>query len=158
MGANCAKVEETPLEQVISRQNLTTYSKQMIALFQGDVFLIVLDSDWFEMWSFASSPGIGAEFKGQLNQIQSAVTSTEQTIKHLNEGWRVEELSSFRLTCLSSRIWVWILNETNHVIVVHRFRDEDARAEEPPDLPQKATDLCMKIKDSIPSLNNEQIQ
>jgi LytS/YehU family sensor histidine kinase len=129
--------------------NVTKYAEQMVSLFTQDVFLVIFNSVGDRIWSFISSTQMNSEFQTQLRQVQDAISATEQTIRNLNEGWRVEELNAFRLVCLSSRIWVWLLNETHRFVVINRVGNGQEFEREPPDLSEKATALCEKIRDSI---------
>jgi hypothetical protein len=150
MGGACSCVDGDS-EALAGRPDasLNRHAQALCALFTHDVFIAVFDADWGNSWSFASSPQFRSEFQTQLRQIQDAVATTEQTIRNLNEGWRVDELTAFRLVCLSSRIWVWLLNETHHLIVVNKVSSGEDFVADPPDLGERATALVGEIRDAL---------
>jgi hypothetical protein len=157
MGA-CCGCADGGTEQVVDGARMTTYSKELTSLFRNDVFLVVFDACWNEIWSFSTSPPVGEEYRGQLRQIHAAISDTESAIQSLNESWRVEELASFRLVCLSSRIYVWLLGESYHLVVVNKFNAEEEPPPDPPDFDQRANGLCDQIKGSIFALTLPLVQ
>jgi hypothetical protein len=128
---------------------LTRHAQQLASLFTQDVFIVVFDPDGNPAWSFGSSPQVTSEFQAQLHPIHEAVSATEQTIRNLNEGWRVDELTAFRLTCLSSRIWVWVINGPYHLVVINKLNSGEAFGTDPPDFAERSTALSGQILDTL---------
>lgn len=150
----CAR-DSTKLDS-IDKAKMTECCSRLFALLNGEVFFSVLDSERKSIYEAASPSNFLSNFHTNMDEIGKVMESSEVAIRQLNSRWRVEGLSSFHLTCHSSRIYVYLVDENFRVLVIHKFGDENA-ADSDPDFDRKLKDICSSVRDSISALSKEHV-
>jgi hypothetical protein len=130
-------------------QQLAARSQDLTALFGNEVFLVIYDGDWAPLWSYGSHSNLLAEMRGQLDQIRSAISSSESVVLQLNSAWRVEELTGYRVVCQHSRLFVRLLTESCRLVIVHQWPGEGNLPEDGQDFERNLQQISVALKDSL---------
>ena len=142
---NCCR--DSSVVSAFDRPKMSTEAQRVVSLLKGDVFLVILDSEWTVVFDHASNANTLSEFRGHLARMQTTISGCEDAIRQLNTGWRIDELVSFKLTCQASRIFVFLLPQTYRLVIIHRFDEETP--EDGPDVDQTLRAIAREMGDSI---------
>ncbi|KAH0789539.1 hypothetical protein GPJ56_006505 [Histomonas meleagridis] len=126
---NCLK-SGTQLQD-IDLTSMTQNSQQIFELFKNDVFIVIFNPEWESIYESATTPEILNEYKSQMSTVSRHIESSEESIRQLNSGWRIDGLTSYNLTCHSSRIYVHVLDDKYRLVVINRYADSSTLEDDP---------------------------
>jgi hypothetical protein len=131
----CHRSRDSKAAEASEAHMMSEYEQPLFDLFghsRGqDVFLVLFSGQFRTILSRGSRPQILKEFEPQLQQLAAAVQSTEATIHHTIERGGPEtrdNITSFRLNCHSSRIFVTLFPgpvETHRLVILNRTCGDD---------------------------------
>ncbi|KAH0789599.1 hypothetical protein GPJ56_006485 [Histomonas meleagridis] len=128
-------------------------SEQIFDLFKNDVFITIFDPDWDSIWESATSAQILSEYREQMASVSRHIENSEESIRQLNSGWRIDGLVSYCLTCHSSRIYVYLLDDAHRLVIINRYTDSSSLSDDP-NFDKTLKSIVNNIRESILSLSN----
>lgn len=131
----------------IDKTLVKTYSDEIIDLFRTDVSIGLFDNAGDLLYSYSSDPETAKGYRAQAANVIKCISNCENAINQLNTAWRENDLHSFRLLCHSSSIYVWLLGEAKHRLVIISKQ----QGPEPDD--QRLKSICMKFESAIRSFS-----
>lgn len=150
---NCCSKKASPNQT--EKTKIAKCSEKIINLLKNDVndvFLAVFQletnkatqrKEWQPIWEDASTKTVKDGMDPQINTIASSIISTEEAIRQLSIGLRVDELISYKLTCHNSKIINHILDPPDK-----RFRVVIIQKLNPPSQPE-SLNYDLKIENAL---------
>ncbi|OHT04197.1 hypothetical protein TRFO_28369 [Tritrichomonas foetus] len=162
----CHSCRDAAALDVVDQTKMDNYSREIERLLKNDVYIVIFQSEnnensktsWKNIFSHASAESVMKSFSPNIEGIASSIISTEDAIRQLNIGLRVDDLLSYRLTCHSSRIYTQILDPPNGVlrlVVINKVSDNQTLNEDP-SIDTRMKQICKNIQRALsaPSSNN----
>lgn len=142
----------------IDRAELEKCGNDIVKLFKDQVFSIIFDEKWGEIFNFSSSPDFGNEQKERLDSIKEYIRMGESAVNQLNSGWRSDEtkVKSFRLFCHQSRIFTFILKRQYHLVIINKCSSKGVASD--PNFDSTLSRILTSITSSIPALASPNLQ
>ncbi|EAX89454.1 hypothetical protein TVAG_455630 [Trichomonas vaginalis G3] len=142
----------------IDRAELEKCGSDIVKLFKDQVFSIIFDDKWGEIFNYSSSPEFGNEQKERLGSIKEYIQMGENAVGKLNSVWRTDEtkVKSFRLFCHQSRIFTFILKGEYHLVIINKCGSKGVVSD--PNFDSTLQRILNGITNSIPALASPNIQ
>ncbi|OHS96526.1 hypothetical protein TRFO_09914 [Tritrichomonas foetus] len=150
---------------IVDKSKIETCSKDIISLLKNDVYIVIFQQDnhenlkyrWKSIYSY-STPSM-ASLSHDTENIASSILSTEDAIRQLNIGLRVDDLVSYNLSCHSSKIYTHILDTpagSLRLVIINKAAESEEVADDP-DVNNRLKKISHSIKRALsasPSTHN----
>ena len=152
----CHACRDAAALDIVDESKMDGCSREIEGLLSNEVFIVIFKSEnnelnktvWRPIWTHASSENVSKGFKPNIENIASSIISTEDAIRQLNIGLRVDDLISYRLTCHSSRVYTQILDPPKgnlRLVIINKVQDNQTLNEDA-GIDKRLKAICRQIQ------------